>query len=842
MSTADPAREILCRLKAAKATSRGQWQARCPAHEDNKASLSIKRGDDGRALLHCHAGCAVKDICKALGITEAVLFPKSNSQPRKPQIVATYGYRNELGELLYQAVRYSPKAFRQRRPDGKGGWLWNMKGVRRVLYRLPELIAADKVALVCIAEGEKDVERLARAGLVATCNVGGAGKWKPQYNEHLRGRRVCVIADKDKAGRDHAAQVAKSLRGVAAEVRVIELPNEKVKDAYDWFEAGGSVEALNELVQRAVPFDPKQAQDQQEDVANGGDGDVGEDETEKKEERFSQAQLLVNLAADVELWHDDDTAYGTIKVEDHRENHPINGKGFRSWLARQFWQTFKKVPGAQALQDALGVLGGKAQYEGQQRTVFVRVAEHDGAIYLDLAGEDWRVVKVTARGWELVEQPPVMFIRKRGMLLPSMLITPSVPMVMFIRKRGMLPLPSPVRGGSVDELRRFINVKEDRDFVLIVAWLVAALRGRGPYPVQALYGEQGSCKSTAQKMQRALVDPNKSPLRSEPREPRDLMIAANNSLVVGFDNLSNVPMWLSDALCRLSTGGGFSTRQLYSDADEMIFDAMRPLMFNGIEDVATRPDLLDRSVLIALMPISESDRRPESELWRDFHEARPRILAALLDAVAVGLAKIEIVKLDRLPRMADFATWVTACEPGLGWKPGTFIQAYMGNRAAANDSAIESSAIGALMVKLMENRDSFIGITKELMEAVEAMLPTDNSGNAKLPGGWPKSARAFSGELRRIAPNLRAAGINVAFGAHTRRGTPITLERLGKTPSPSPPPSPASRDNGLGGDGMGDVDGDPQIRPSPRNLRCDSNDDGGDERDGEVHSHSEADE
>src|SRR5690606_9607700 len=133
-------------------------------------------------------------------------------------------------------------------------------------------------------------------------------------------------------------------------------------------------------------------------------------------------------------------------------------------------------------------------------------AEQDGVIYLDLAGEDWKVVKVTARGWELVDDCPVM----------------------FVRKRGMLPLPAPVRGGSVDELRRFINVKDERDFILIVAWIIAALRGRGPYPVQALYGEQGSCKSTAQKMQRALIDPNKSPLRSEPTEPRDLMIAASN--------------------------------------------------------------------------------------------------------------------------------------------------------------------------------------------------------------------------------------------------------------------------------------------------------------------------
>ncbi len=819
----DPVQEILTRLKDVKPTGKDQWAAKCPGpgHEDSKASLSVKRGDDGRALLHCFACCTTKEICAALGMTEADLFVKKG-QKAKPKIVATYRYCDERGNLLYEAIRYFPKDFRQRRPDGKGGYVWNMKDVRRVLYRLPELIAADQLATVFIVEGEKDADRLAQAGLVATCNVGGAGKWKTEYNDPLRERRVVIIADKDDPGRKHAQQVALSLFGIAAQAKVIELPGEKVKDAHDWFGAGGTVETLTELVVQATPFDPQQAQDQQRDVAGAGEGDGGGDAGEEKEERFSQAQLLVNLAEDVELWHDGDTPYATIQVEDHRENHPVNGKGFRSWLARQFWLNFKKVPGAQALQDALGVLGGKAMYEGEQRAVAVRVAEQDGAIYLDLAGEDWKVVKVTGRGWELVADCPVM----------------------FIRKRGMLSLLTPVKGGSVDELRRFINVKDGRDFILIVAWIVAALRGRGPYPVQALYGEQGSCKSTAQKMQRALVDPNKSPLRCEPKEPRDLMIAASNSLVVGFDNLSHVPTWLSDAICRLSTGGGFSTRELYSDADEMIFEAMRPLMFNGIEDVATRPDLLDRSVLITLTPITEADRKPEDELWRDFHEARPRILGALLDAVAVGLANIGTVKLERLPRMADFAKWVTACEPGLRWKPGTFMETYIGNRATANESAIEGSAIGAVTVRLMEDCDTFSGTAKELMEAVEGMLAKDKNGNPKLPAGWPKSARAFSGEVRRIAPNLRAAGINVIFGTHTRRGTPITLERRGGTPSPSSPPSPSIQDNDLRRDGLGDDCGEGQSpsspTPSPGKCSQDNGCDGGDERDGQSPFHSEA--
>jgi hypothetical protein len=804
----DPVQEIVARLGSAKPTGKTQWQAKCPAHEDNKASLSLKRGEDGRALLHCHAGCTVEHICAALGVNVAALFPNRNGPPSKPRIAATYPYRDERGRMLYEVVRFDPKEFRQRRPNAKRGWDWNMNGVRRVPYRLPELIAAEKSAPVIISEGEKDADRLVQAGLVTTCNVGGAGKWKPEYSGYMRGRRVCIIADKDKAGRDHARKVAQSLVGTASEVRVLELPGENVKDAYDWFMAGGTAAQLLELVDGAPVFNREQRRDERE-VATTRDADGGDGNETENEERFSQSQLLVKLAADVWFSHDGETAYATIQVEDHSENHPINGKAFRAWLARQFWLTFKKVPGAQAIQDALNVLSGKSQYEGEPRTAFVRVAEYESAIYLDLANEDWQIVKVTARGWELVHDAPVM----------------------FIRKRGMQPLPQPARGGSVNELRRFINVKDDHDFILIVACLVAALRGRGPFPVQAIYGEQGSCKSTAQRMQRALVDPNKSPLRSEPKEPRDLMIAASNSLFVAFDNLSNVPTWLSDALCRLSTGGGFSTRELYTDADEIIFDAMRPVMFNGITDVATRPDLLDRSVLVTLTPISETERKPEDELWRDFHQAQPRILGALLDAVAAGLANADSVKLDRLPRMADFAKWVTACEPGLEWERGTFMRAYVGNRATANESAIEGSAIGAPLVNLIEQRGAFTGTSKELMEELEDMLPKDKGGNAKLPTGWPKSPKAFSGELRRVAPNLRAAGINVTFGSRTRRGTTIILERLGAAPSPQSPPSPVLRDSVSRRDDRDNAGRQSSPASSPRKAGRQNGFDEGDESD-----------
>src|SRR4029078_9945389 len=204
----------------------------------------------------------------------------------------------------------------------------------------------------------------------------------------------------------------------------------------------------------------------------------------------------------------------------------------------------------------------------------------------------------------------------------------------------MQPLPAPVAGGSIEALRSFLNVQSKNDFVLVVAWALAVLRDRGPYPVIVLSGEQGSAKSTFSAMLRALLDPNTAPLRALPREDRDLFIAASNGHVLAFDNVSGLPGWISDTLCRLATGGGFAVRQLYTDGDEVLFDAERPVILNGIEEIVTRPDLADRSLFLTLEPIPDDRPPPEAELRAAFEAERPRILGALLDAVVVGLKRL----------------------------------------------------------------------------------------------------------------------------------------------------------------------------------------------------------
>jgi putative DNA primase/helicase len=258
----NPVDLVLSMLPDATRSGKG-WIAKCPAHDDRKPSLSINTGDDGRTLVKCHAGCTLDAICDALGIGVADLFPAKNAVRGKTGnrrgercIVAEYDYVNDDGELLFQVVRFAPKDFRQRRPNGNGGFVWNLKGVRRVLYRLPELVGSDPDAWVFVVEGEKDADALADAGLVATTNPGGAGKWKHVDDEALCGRKVCIVADNDAAGRDHANDVAKRLHGRADKVRVLTLPGLLDKgDVSDWL-ITNDVKSLVTLAESAEPFVP----------------------------------------------------------------------------------------------------------------------------------------------------------------------------------------------------------------------------------------------------------------------------------------------------------------------------------------------------------------------------------------------------------------------------------------------------------------------------------------------------------------------------------------------------------------------------------------------------------
>ena len=487
-----------------------------------------------------------------------------------------------------------------------------------------------------------------------------------------------------------------------------------------------------------------------------------------------QADILIGLAADAELFHAaDGTGYADLEINGHRETWPIRNKGFRRWLARRFFEATGKAPNSEALHSAINVIEAKAHFDGPERTVFIRVGGHDGKLYLDLCDESWRAVEIDDTGWRVIDNPPVR----------------------FRRAAGMKPLPIPVSGGSIEMLRSFLNVQSDAHFVLAVSWMLAVLRHRGPYPVLVLSGEQGSAKSTLSAILRALLDPNTAPLRALPREDRDLFIAATNGHVLTFDNVSGLRAWISDTLCRLATGGGFAVRQLYTDQDEVLFDAARPVILNGIEDIVERADLADRAVFLTLEPIPEERRRPEAELWAAFEAERPRILGALLDAVVEGLKRLPETRLPKLPRMADFALWATACETAI-WPAGTFWSAYCSNRDEAVEGVIEADPVATAVRAFMSAQTEWKGTASNLLVALGEVVD-ERIAKSKT---WPDSPRALSGRLRRAATFLRKIGIEVAFKKEGKARTRIVHittapENAGAQPS-APSAQPASGANG----------------------------------------------
>ena len=483
-----------------------------------------------------------------------------------------------------------------------------------------------------------------------------------------------------------------------------------------------------------------------------------QNEEKSNDEKETQSQILIRLAGSVKLFHtEEQVPYATFRVKNHYETWPLRGEGFKLWLTKRFYEEYGKAAGSQGLNDALNVLTAKAIFEGRQQPVFTRIAEQDNAIYIDLCNKNWEAIKVDANGWQIVSTPPVRFKRSK------------------LQKE----LPMPIKGGDINELKKFINYKDEADWMLIIAWILASLRPGIPYPILTIQGEQGSAKSTTTKVLRGVVDPSVMPLRGLPKEERDLSIAAKNTWVLAFDNLSGLSNTMSDAFCKLSTGGGLATRKLYSDDDEAVFNIMRPVILNGIDDIARRQDLLDRSLVLFLPSIQEEKRTDEKSFWESFQHALPRILGGLLDILSGAIKELPDTKLIDKPRMADFAQWVTAAEKALGWNTGEFMTIYNKNRNEAIDQGLESDPVAIAIQAFMKERVSWEGTTTEALAELSRYTGDEKTRYSK---AWP-STRKLKERLRRIAPALRTKGIEYNDLGRTNKGTTLRLDKLRETSS-----------------------------------------------------------
>ncbi len=455
------------------------------------------------------------------------------------------------------------------------------------------------------------------------------------------------------------------------------------------------------------------------------------------DKRNAATVLAESVATDsrVELFHDaDEDAWARVEFRPGIFDHwRIESRHFKRWIVWASYDHSGNVPSEGTLTNALRALDGMARNEGELWPVHLRVAHIDGTTYLDLCDAERNVVAVTPEGWRVVEgAPPVRFARTHGM--------------------RPLPVPKPTTERPAKLLSKFVNV-EPESLVIITTLVTNWLSGIGPFAILELIGEQGSGKTLTARVLRDVVDPSKADVRSLPTEERDLIVSAENSYVLTYGNVSEVPAWLSDAFCRIVSGAGFSKRELYTNREEIIMSARRPIIIEGIPDVATSPDLADRTVPLVLQPIKTYIA--ESKFWSEFERVQPELLGSLLNAVAVGLRELPKVAAKSDYRMADFARWAEAVEPAVG---KGFLKAYREQRAESAVAALEDCIFAEQLTDAVLNAGGELHEEpSKLLDAVEARLP---EGLSK-PKDWPKSARAFSEQLRRVSPALRVEGYGV---------------------------------------------------------------------------------
>jgi hypothetical protein len=445
----------------------------------------------------------------------------------------------------------------------------------------------------------------------------------------------------------------------------------------------------------------------------------------------SVADKLIALArSECEFMHDAQREpYAMFESSGARQVYGVMSGGFSDYLSHTYYSQHDRAPTETSLKVVLATLRGQAQFEGETCEAYTRIAKTETGYWLDLCNDAWQCVQITATGWAVVA----------GDGAP-----------LFTRSASMRPLPVPERGGTLDALWPLVNIPKD-DRLMVVAWMLECLRADTPHVVLELVGEQGSAKSSTQRMLRRLIDPNQADLRAAPKTVEDVWIAARNSHMVSMENLSHLNLQYQDALCVLATGGGYSARTLYTNAEETILELRKPIVLNGISVIVTAQDLLDRCLHIDLPTIHS--RELAGDMEARFEAAQPKLLGALLDLFVKVLAMLPSVSIapEQRPRMADFAALGEAVFRVQGKPADAFLSRYKDMRKDGVLRTIDSSPVGAaLTAYLVDVLNGFNGTLSELLYRMDRYRP---HGEA-----WPRSAKGLGDSLRRLAPALRLIG------------------------------------------------------------------------------------
>lgn len=447
--------------------------------------------------------------------------------------------------------------------------------------------------------------------------------------------------------------------------------------------------------------------------------------------------------------HDKDgRCVAIITVESHREVYYVDSAGFNEWLRAACFAAYKKGISDLAMSTAVSTLAAIGKHQGAEQEVHLRCAKFGNAYFIDRCDDQWGSIRIDANGWEIVAEPPIL----------------------FTRNKNMRPLPEPERPGKLDKLWKHFNVPENCR-LLLLAWMLDCCRPDTPFPILELCGEQGSAKSSAQRHLRDLIDPNKVPLRGRPKTVEDIYVGAANNWLVSFENVSHLTPEQQDALCSLATGGGFATRQFYTHGEEHVLESKRPVVINGINPVASQPDLIERVISIEAPVIPPDQRKDEQTLEATWQEDYPAIFGGLMDLFSAALRLLPGVKLTEMHRMADYQRLGEAIAQAQGHEPGHFSQLYAAAVQEGADRSLETYGIAdALQVFACSEKKPWEGTVLSLKLELELLPGIDRSH-------WPKSARGLSHQLKRISPGLRRHGIHVEKLGHERNGSRVRVSR-----------------------------------------------------------------
>lgn len=686
-------------------------------------------------VLSVSQGEAAKAILKQLGAYQ-----------EEPRVVATFTYQDAKGKPLYFKERLEPgrdgrkKEFRFFQKAGRKRQAG--RGAVKVLYNLP---AVQKAKSIIFVEGEAKADLLTSWKIPATClDSGSKSKLTKEMIDQLTGKSVVILPDNDAPGAEFADYLAATLHGKAERLKIVSLPGLKDKeDIIQWAAiAGNDREKLLSIILDVAEYTagtPAATIPAAPPAMTHKKRRKSEDD---KPERIPQSEMILDLMEGMPLLVDDTKTPWTFI--DGR-TIPVQSQELADWLTLKYFRLDGKAPSSEALSSAVKVLAAKARIEGEKIALFNRIAKKDDEFWYDLG--EGRAVKITSAGWKFVEPPPL-----------------------FQRWSHQQPQPDPLKVGDPWAFLRFCHIPEQNHLLTMTTLITSFVPGIS-HPLWHVTGPQGSGKSSFCRLIKRLVDPSAAELQiMQPQKETDFYLTLYQNYILVLDNLSELSSRISDVLCGAATGTTVSQRALYSNMDLVLLRLKNIIILNGITPLIGRADLMDRTITITLGRIPPEGRKEDREIMEEFDQALPGILGGILGVLCKAIEIYPGVKLDALPRLADFARWGYAVAEALGGHGERFLADYTANGALQNEEILGQNTLANALIAEMEGKakwETTVGVAWiRLLEA------------AKPPHGdrtFPAKPQDMRKHLGRLQASLAEEKITFDYGRRTREGVALVF-------------------------------------------------------------------